>query len=367
MPPWSDIFSADVHITSSRAWPMPDFVIYDNEKRISIAAEFKPPDQTKREYVTGLGQAVAYTLDFDYSLLVLPSTAHDTFPIAAHLTRVLRQPSLSAVPVGLLTYQPALISPASAEFIVEQMFGLRGEPPAVRAALETSFYAKWREQSPEEIGAYVKYLYQEKISPSSQEMSIRDRAFEHLFRDVQRGLLHHWGGAVRRYGEQTKEAVRKNYRNFVAHIGWIESDGTLTEAGLEAHRLSTFYGATSALFADYLAATLLLAGRHLVVLTQISQYQDGLSDTADGRALLDDEQRWLRGLEEYLEVKGLLKRNPARAEAARAGQERGFLKAEKQLWKNLGLILPRGRYVFHPGRGFICNWPRITDLVQRWQ
>ena len=76
---------------------------------------------------------------------------------------------------------------------------------------------------------------------------------------------------------------------------------------------------------------------------------------------------WLDGLEQFLEDKGLLKRNPARAAAAKAGVERGFLKAEKQLWKNLELIIPSGstgRTVFHRGRGFIFNWARITSLLQ---
>ena len=77
-----------------------------------------------------------------------------------------------------------------------------------------------------------------------------------------------------------------------------------------------------------------------------------------------DEENWLIGLESFLEDKGLLKRNPERALAAIEGSARQFLKAEKQLWRKLELIIPRGARVFHPGRGFVFNWSRITELLQ---
>ena len=60
------MFSANVFSTSARVWPLPDFVIVDQDNDTTTAAEFKPPDQTKREYLTGLGQVVAYTRDFDH-------------------------------------------------------------------------------------------------------------------------------------------------------------------------------------------------------------------------------------------------------------------------------------------------------------
>lgn len=60
--------------------------------------------------------------------------------------------------------------------------------------------------------------------------------------------------------------------------------------------------------------------------------------------------KWLDLLEEYLETKGLLKRNPGRAGAAVMGSARAFLKAEKQLWKCLEFVVPYGARVFHPGR-----------------
>ena len=68
-PAWTALSPAS-YITTSRVWPVPDFVLMDSATNVTIAAEFKPPRQSKREYLTGLGQASAYTRDFHYSLLV---------------------------------------------------------------------------------------------------------------------------------------------------------------------------------------------------------------------------------------------------------------------------------------------------------
>ncbi len=67
--PWNTLFSTNTYVTASRTWPVPDFVLVDNGNVKAIAAEFKPPQQSKREYLTGLGQALSYSRDFDYGLL----------------------------------------------------------------------------------------------------------------------------------------------------------------------------------------------------------------------------------------------------------------------------------------------------------
>src|ERR1700688_3081161 len=92
--PWNDVFSTQVHATSSRAWPMPDFVIQDSDRALTAGAEFKPPNQSKREYLTGLGQALAYTKAFTFGLLVVPDRAIDGYPIAEHIHGVLSETTL---------------------------------------------------------------------------------------------------------------------------------------------------------------------------------------------------------------------------------------------------------------------------------
>jgi len=356
--PWNAIFSANAYVTASRSWPVPDFVLVDSGNNINVGAEFKPPQQTKREYLTGLGQAISYSKDFHYGLLVLPTIADDGYPIANHVIDVLREAALQGVPVGVLSYNPSAFSPLNPTFSFAHFFPARATAPSRLASLDQSFYAKWREVSPQEILRLLAHTYDEMRSPSSTTGTIRDRAFGKLWTEIQAGALHHWGGGVRHYGASLKTGVNKNYRNFLFHIGWAESDGALTKEGLNALHVGTLYGHGSRLFLDTVATAVLEEGKHLILFNAISEYQDGLSQP------FPTEQQWLNDLETFLENKGLLKRNPQRAAAAQQGSARQFLKAEKQFWRNLELIIPRGARVFHPGRGLIFNWSRITDLLQ---
>jgi hypothetical protein len=357
-PPWNALFSANAYVTASRVWPVPDFVLVDSGNNLTVGAEFKPPQQTKREYLTGLGQAVSYSKDFHYGLLVLPEIADDGYPISAHVVDVLHQSALQDVPVGVLSYDPSVFSPHNPSFSVAHFFSIRASAPQRLAPLDQSFYAKWREISPEEILRLLSYTYDEMRVPSSTTATVRDRAFARLWADIQAGALHHWAGGTRHYAANLRTGVSKNYRNFLFHIGWTESDGSLTKPGLEALHVGTLYGSASRPFLDTIASAALQAGKHLILFNAISEYQDSIGQP------FPSETQWLAGLETFLEDKGLLKRNPQRAAAAVQGSARQFLKAEKQFWRNLELIVPRGARVFHPGRGLIFNWSRITDLLQ---
>jgi hypothetical protein len=358
--PWNTVLSATSYITSSRTWPVPDFVLVDPASHVTVGAEFKPPQQTKREYLTGLGQAVAYARDFHYGLLILPTIADDGYPIAQHVVSILNETPLAQAPVGVLAYDPALLSPASPDFAEARFFSLRAGAPTLPAPLDNSFYAKWREMSPQEMLSLLAFSYDEMRSLASAVGTIRDRAFDRLWQAIQGGHVQHWAGGTRNYANtpNMKVAVAKNYRNFLFHLGWTESDGRLTGDGLSAMHVGTLYGAGSQPFLDTIARALLLDGKHLILFNAISEFQDALGTVAN-------EQAWLSQLEDDLEARGLLKRNPARHAAAVAMSSRGFLKAEKQLWKNLRLIIPRGTRAFHPGRGLIFDWARITSLLQR--
>lgn len=361
-PPWVELFSPDCHVTSSRQWPLPDFVLADETNKLSVAAEFKPPGQSKREYLTGLGQAIAYTRDFDYGLLVVPEISDDGYKIAEHITSVLEQDEYADVPVGVLRYDPTTITADKAGAAVARFFQRRGRAPKQRAKLEGSFYAKWREISAEEVGAFLRHLYKEKVEPTGTIGSTRDRAWERVWADIQQGTLHNWTGKKRTFANnaKSKEANYKNWRNFLTHIGWVEADGSLTEDGLRAHHASIVYGPRSRMFVNALARSVLLAGKHLILLNVINSYQDSQLTIKP----FASEGAWLQGIEQHLEDKGLLKRNPERHLAAKQDETRGFLKAEKQLWKELGFLISRGRYVYHPGRGFVIDWSRITELLR---
>lgn len=359
--PWASLFSSNSRVSSSRDWPVPDFVLRDDGNNLTVAAEFKPPGQSKREYLTGLGQAVAYTKDFDYGLLIVPHISDDGYQIANHIRDVLSLNEFNTTPVGLVEYDPRRIGPSSAAATISKFFGRRLGVPPHRAQVGESFYAKWREMSPEEMALYLGFLYEEKMRPSRATPSLRDRGFGRLWAEIQAGRVHHWAGGVRHASASTEEAVRKNYRNFMNHVGWMESDGALTEEGLAAWHVAHIYGFSSRMFLNSIARSLLLAGKHLILINAINQFQDHYLSQ---QGPFPDEQTWLGLIECDLENRGLLKRNTGRHAAAVQNSGRQFLKAEKQLWKNTELIIPRtAARVYHQGRGFVFNWARITELV----
>src|SRR5204862_5412963 len=84
-------------------WPRPDGAFEDSSTGASCAIEFKPPGQPKREYLTGIGQSLAYLESFAFALLIMPSVSWDGYEIGAHVRRMLTQEIFSDVPLVLLT------------------------------------------------------------------------------------------------------------------------------------------------------------------------------------------------------------------------------------------------------------------------
>jgi len=84
-------------------WPKPDIAFEDRTNNSSFAIEFKPPNQPKREYVIGLGQAITYLNDFEFSGLVVPKRTGDGFEISNYLFNILDR-DLAELPLALFAY-----------------------------------------------------------------------------------------------------------------------------------------------------------------------------------------------------------------------------------------------------------------------
>jgi len=84
-PEFKQIFSSDIVRIGYWDWPRPDYVCFDERLNATYALEFKPPEQNKREYVTGLGQALSYLQHHTYSGLIIPFIADDGFKIAEYI------------------------------------------------------------------------------------------------------------------------------------------------------------------------------------------------------------------------------------------------------------------------------------------
>ncbi|MBK5484673.1 hypothetical protein JFV29_22780 [Peribacillus sp. TH16] len=71
--------------SAPNTWPLADASLYDDNKKLSIGLEFKPPLESKRGCLTGLGQVIAYLNIFSSAILVLPEFIEDGFPIADYI------------------------------------------------------------------------------------------------------------------------------------------------------------------------------------------------------------------------------------------------------------------------------------------
>jgi hypothetical protein len=59
-------------VGTSVDFPSPDAAFYDPKNKIIVSFEFKPPTETKRGILTGVGQSIAYLQDSDISYLIAP-------------------------------------------------------------------------------------------------------------------------------------------------------------------------------------------------------------------------------------------------------------------------------------------------------
>ena len=72
-------------VGTSADFPSPDAAFYDPTYKVIASFEFKPPTETKRGILTGVGQSIAYLQSSNISFLVAPKRLAD-FDIGAYLT-----------------------------------------------------------------------------------------------------------------------------------------------------------------------------------------------------------------------------------------------------------------------------------------
>lgn len=88
-------------------WPRPDMAFEDKSTKATLALEFKPSNQTKREYITGLGQMITYLADFEFAGLAVPEKSDDGFGIAKYLRDVIVR-DLTDLPIVLFSYDKSV-------------------------------------------------------------------------------------------------------------------------------------------------------------------------------------------------------------------------------------------------------------------
>lgn len=331
-------------------WPRPDHAFEDSTTGSSLAIEFKPPSQPKREYVTGLGQCITYLKDFEFALMILPFESLDGFHIAEYLQNVLVDPTADSLPVGIIAYRRDPADQHDLKALLPLRTRKTSIPPIPRGIGRKVFWAYWRDLSQFEVlDILTSMVGQKRVS------------FENAFRrfwamKCVKGKALNWEGERRKRKHRFSPSFngeRLNAMLSLKHIGAIDTDSKLTEAGYALLHTGRIYGANSVAFMKILGQAILQEGRHLDLILWVDEQQRNIPRRKKQHAL-----EFYHELDKLLEVAGVIPAAPHGLPKAT------FLRDEQKLWNKLGLLIQRDRHsYFHSGEGLAFNWKAIISML----
>ncbi len=328
-------------------WPRPDIAFEDRKTASSIAFEFKPPSQSKGEYVRGLGQTITYLEKFEFAGLVLPERADDGFLIAQYFKDLLTQVPTS-LSIALFSYKQT----PSELTVLRNLTVREHSPPALpKGKGRGAFWAYWRDLSGQDLLTLLCLSYRSEA-----------KSFAPIFKKfwsmyATKGMAQTWEGTKRKAKEKNAQGYNAEKANAwlaLRHIGFLDSAAQLTSFGYEAMRVGRVYGADSSAFLELLAHQVLTEGQHLELMFWIEQKQRGIPAVRKRSATI-----FYKALDAALVKDGIIPPRP------RVSAKPTFLRDEPKLWNKLGLLVREGqnRY-FHPGHGFAFDWRKIISAIE---
>jgi hypothetical protein len=327
-------------------WPRPDIAFEDRTTTASFAIEFKPPNQPKREYVTGIGQALIYLNDFEFAGLIVPERSDDGFEIGKYVERTLEDLMVS-VPLALFTYRK---SPSQLVHI--RKLQERTTPPGIPVGIGRKvFWGYWRDLSNFDL-----------LSLLEIGINYRRPTFNLIYKRFWKeravaGRALTWEARKRKPKKRDApsfESEQLNARLAMLHAGLLTKGGGLTSDGLMLLQIGKIYGADSIAFKERLAWQVLVRGRHLELIFWIEEKQRALS-----KSKMKTASTYYKAMDAILAREGIITSPP------KGGAKPSFLRDEPKLWNKLDLLiqLSPGRY-FHPRRGLVFHWRKIISVIE---
>lgn len=381
-------------------WPLADASLYDDNKKLSIGLEFKPPLESKRGCLTGLGQAIAYLNIFSSSILALPEFTEDGFPIGDYIADSLNANELNTVPIAVVTYPPDATPYDDFDITLKSNFDGRNviRHQTLRGAkVDSTFYVNWRDTSPNEVFLFLSISDQLELDYVGHRLNkIWDIYWNEYYcpkealdaLDYIESKVYQFDNTNKRISlyktkqrlrkevndgnSTTAEALeslrkkaspgadtnytdlRKNHFNFMNQLKLWDGRGVLTSDGAVLLSIGKRRGFSSPAFVDALAHLLLVKGDHS---TLLYEFNDFLLNHDISRFEGSDEIR--AGVMQLLDNQHLIKRNPNRATS---NLKKAF-QDEFTLWSHLGILIKNGREFYDPQRGLVFNWRRIQSIL----
>lgn len=360
-------------------FPSPDAAFFDPDNNLLVSFEFKPPTETKRGILTGVGQSIAYLQNSDVSYLISPIMLED-FNIGDYLLDLYSNQIHKKIPTGLILYEnnnPTQVTMAQNVenieianikhsthkanrfwakhqdlpiplfhvilhyYYLKKTHMMQGDPfaecwlrhmlsPTVLKDFQTTPVYDLSGKPITTLAGRKQIVFLEKIIPKLKGTSEEKRAV--LAKRIDTTYS----------GDNLFNSYKKNYVSFLKGMQMIDSENSLTESGFRLYHLGLVNGATSKIFTDYFTRELLTTGHHLDLILDF--------DTLKQSKASADISEIISELEIEYEDKGYIERNPNRVSADISSVE--FLKYERILWKALNLI----------DTHYTIQWRKITEI-----
>lgn len=400
---WNTIVSEDVRLLRTKAvFPIPDATFYDYKNERGIAIEFKPPIETKRGILTGLGQSIVYLNNHSIVYLVFPEIVEGQ-NISEYMLETFDKLSLNKkIPLGLISYNPNDINDVK---LLAEINISKEDIPTTKESDPGTYWATFRDTYPDAIWRILDIAYNMEVNEGNRKSKVWNRFYKEYLLPIPDEFFEKdeididlWERSIRTYkwnkgekqfigekylknakraiesgekdiklaldeikdkfinpsgSDNKSDQLKKNNFNFINHLGLLDDQANLTPIGLDLHRIGKLYGSTSDMFIDFLAKVILIEGKHLDLILEIDEIIKGNIETKSTK------NEAIENLYEIMDAQGKIKKNLNRSQSA----TREFLDSEQQLWGKLGILNKEGRSYFVQGKGYNFNWARITSLL----
>ncbi|MHA1221735.1 MAG: hypothetical protein ACTSP3_00475 [Candidatus Heimdallarchaeaceae archaeon] len=349
--------------TSVPIFPKPDFVLLSRSKlpEFDIAFEVKPPHAEKREYLTGLGQTIAYLQYYPASYLIIPNEEIDGYFLPEFLSESIN--NLGAQSLGLISYdiqeyEPRIVKEAEPQKTVQKEVSKKHSRP----------WLFWMDTSIEEVGKILRLVAQ---FPEENLETKKSRIWKQVLRD-------------RYSGSKKPDSYLLNYSLFFSSLELWDGNGNLTVIGNRLKEISTKYGENSIEFKNALHYLILTTGGYLRLLKFIQKTQDSFEfDKKGDRDKLIKEIKKLRQEQsctkyedldlvvETFEKNGNEWLRVLACQALKEGYGRDLSQVLDDISRRFSPYFHKyldtgflNNHTFVRRKGYSINWGRIINLIQ---
>ena len=352
------------------SFPRPDMVFISREKipKPPIAFEFKPPNAVKREYLTGLGQAISYLNNYPYSYLILPDQKIDNVYLPSYFSEII---DISNLKIGLISYNIRSIKPKiEKEAIINSKINIE---KIIADHNDTRSWAYWRETTPEEVLGMLQIA--SKLHKKHKNIT-KEKIMNTFWNEI----------LVKKYSEaseSTEKAHKLNYRLYLDYLGLWSQDGSLTTLGNRLREIGNNFSADSYEFLNALSICILIEGGHYLLLKNVYEIQSSMYFEYKGNVkdllnkLEAERKSHLYVTEDKDIIEFYTENDDEKAEWLKVIScelyKRGFGQSISRIidemsrffpgfYNILGSNLLLSNYI--KSKGFPVNWAKITSLIE---